>query len=335
MARSHPIASGQIGADVAEIEPRVAQALAWEGGTIPDAVFAGATPERLDLQAKARLWSLGMARAAGWSFRIRRGSGLLVERGPLRAWIQPVVVQGSESPSTGVRELHEALEPLFGRHRWALILRRGMGLGADVGRVIEPVRQWLQRVDQGKWDADYAIYEDHEISVELRLLPGESQGSNGATYLLVPAETESVLKRAEIALSESVRSVGDTLPVVPVLVSDRPWQLARQARLSRLYGTLIESRVPAQGSPILTFRRAEDTWFGSDLGARIPAVWWLAPDPDQPLTPRGWADENPWSGATAPHFNGERLSIVAVDDSESLGAPASLTQLRRTGWVRA
>ncbi|TVQ93851.1 MAG: hypothetical protein EA397_03615 [Deltaproteobacteria bacterium] len=314
-------------------DPQVELALGWAGDEIREAVLAGVPKGRLNLHARARLWSLSIAQAAGWTFRLRRGSGLLLDRGPHRVWLQPVVVRLGEISPVHPDDLHAALEPLFGRRRWALVLRRPLRAKADVGKVIEPVRQWLARVEQGKWDADYAIYEDAEISIELRLLPGESTGPHGATFRLIAPCTDALLRHTERAMFEVLSTLDDSLPVVPVLVADRPWRLGRNARLTRLYGKLLETRVGSSGQQTLTFRRDEDTWFGSDLGARVPAVWWLAPRPTDPLVPSGWADENPWSGAMAPPMCGERVSVTAVAESESLGAPASLTYLRRHGWI--
>jgi hypothetical protein len=95
-----------------------------------------------------------------------------------------------------------------------------------------------------------------------------------------------------------------------------------------VYGKVIEIGVGENGAPSHVFRRSANAWFGGPAFARVPAIWWLGSDPVDPLRPRGWADENPWSSDRAPRFFGQRFAVTAVGDLSEPRAPASLTLLR-------
>ncbi len=318
-----------IASSVAE---RRALAVGWGGAGA--ALALADDPVAVGPADLGRLWGAGIAAAAGWSVVARDVGDLVVERAGRRVRLRPVVVPERGAGLTGAQAIERALAPIFAGRAWALVLRRPVPATLDPSRVAEPARQWLARYDQHQWDGDYAIYEDSDLSLELRLLPYAVRPEAPAATALrvVRPPSQHALDDAERAWIAALTVPADA-PVLPILLRPTAWHLGRRSRFERLYGKPLEAHVDERGTSTVVVRRAPGTWFGG-LAADVPAIWWLAPSADDPLRPRGWAEENPWSTAVAPPFFGQRLAATAVGDLADASAPASLTLLRDPRRIR-
>lgn len=327
-----PFAASQRG-----VATSVRLALSWASPTERSAVlgFEGEPTEPLSARAWARLWCVAMARMRGWSVVAAQGEDLLVTRGAERVLLCPVTVSPDHRTSAGAESLLRALDPVFGDRPWAFVLRRPIGPDGDVSRLVEPTRQWLARVDQARWDADYAIYEDTDLSIELRVMPERWKGYAGA--LLRVAQPPGA-DRIERVLGEidalNARRTDPLLPVIPVVVADQPWRVGRRRLLQALYGKPLEVNVNERGVSTYTFSRSDAAWFGAGSASTVAAVWWLGRDPTDPTSVRGWSNENPWAACSAPRFVGTRLAVTAVGEPSDAQAPASLTRVRDPGGVQ-
>lgn len=291
--------------------------------------------EPLSVHGWARLWCVAMARMRGWSVVAGQGGDLLVARGEERVLLCPVTVAPDGSTPAGAESLLRALDPVFGDRPWAFVLRRPIGPGGDVSRLIEPTRQWLARVDQSRWDADYAIYEDTDLSIELRVLPERWKGYAGALLRVAQPPGADRIERVLVELDAvNARRTDPLLPIIPVVVADQPWRVGRRRLLQALYGKPLEVNVNERGVSTYTFSRSDTSWFGAGSGSAVAAVWWLARDPTDPTSVRGWSNENPWAACSAPRFVGTRLAVTAVGDPSDAQAPASLTTVREPGGVQ-
>jgi len=309
---------------------RFSQAAAWGG---PAAALALAHDSPQDLPARGRLWATAIARAAGFSLVERHGDGVIVQRGGDRVLLLPVVVSAPVDPGPA-QAIASLLQPIFADRSWALILRRSIDAACDVGRIAEPTRQWIARYDQKKWDADYAIYEDVDMSVEFRMLPFAGAAGSGPAIRVVQPPGDHLLDRAETQVQAALQAIPVDLPTVVIPLRDARWGVGRRTRIDRLYGKLIEARATSGLQSSFSVRRSPTAWFGREGWHRVAAVWWLWPDPTDPLAPRGHADENPWCSAAAPTFVGERLAVTAVGSADDPAPPASLTRVRPAFGVR-
>lgn len=322
---------------VGELDERVEAAVSWMRGAREAVAAAWMQGSGDGLVGLGRLWSLSAAAASGWDLAMVGPRSLTVRREGRRAVLLPVSVPTAAPDDVRVPRLQRRLSPLFEDRPWALIVRRPLPDDFDAERIIEPVRMWLAALDRGRWDGDYAIYEDGGVSLELRVLTDDALQVSPDTPALERPGLVMRLPRADADLQiDDVRErliaaveaadTPDGLPVIPVLVRGAPWRLPRRRRLELLYGKLEESTATSTGGASVTFRRSEASLLGRRSFERVAGVWWLGADPTDPLSPRGWADENPWGRhpGEGPRFPGGRLSVVATGPDEE-GAPASLS----------
>lgn len=317
--------------DVDVLDARLTAAVSWMRGAREAVAAAWGRAPGQGLLGLGRLWSLGLAASQGWELSQVGPRTLIVRKDGQRATLLPISVPAPRPGDARLKAVQDRLGGLFEDRSWALIVRRPLPDDFDVERIVEPVRMWLVALDRGRWDGDYAIYEDGGVSLELRVLgdSAELQGRTGLVLRLADAAgdllTTDVGERLVAALDAV--DVPDSLPLVPVLVRGAPWRVPRRRRLDLLYGKLHESSA-THGTSSVTFRHSDKALFGRPAFEQVAAVWWLGSDPVDPLTPRGWADENPWGRfpGEGPRFPGTRLSVVATGPEED-GAPASLSWL--------
>jgi hypothetical protein len=307
-------------------DDRVSAALAWAGPHVRAAVSSLGED---GVAGWGLLWATAMAVADGWTVERAEGGCVRISRGAEAAWLCPVDAPIAETCDT-IRTMVDALTPVFSGRAWALVLRRPIAPGFEPSRLLEPTRQWLARLDQKRWDADYAIYEDREVSVEFRVV--EQVPANGAgpfvRVVCPPSEyrLRDVGQRMFAALDQIPQ---DGAPIVAVLVSDGPWKIGRRSRLEHLYGKLLEACVGERGQASFSFCRAPETWFGDPRAQRLQSVWWLERSGTQSPDMAGWSDDNPWAHpAASPRFKGVRLAVTAVGDLTAEATPASLALLR-------
>lgn len=282
--------------------------------------------EDLALGGLAQTWCAAVAGAAGWSVVDATDRALVVERGSDRAVVLTVPVPGPAQALALQAELERRLAGIFDGRAWALVLRQPLPPDADLDRVLEPVRMWLVAVDRGRWDGDYAIYEDAGVSLELRLLEGDS-GAPGP-HLRVPAVgVEHLALQVEAHARSSLEDIAGEFPGLPrilALVRGARWSLPRRQRMELFYGKLLEST--SDGPELtVTFRRGPHGLYSRQPFDQVASTWWLSPDAEDPLTPRGFADTNPWCETPGgPRFPGRRLGLLMLGDLGELHVPATL-----------
>lgn len=275
-------------------------------------------------------WAVSLAERAGW--RLSRSSErfAIVELDGHEVALVPVPVTDDHDPQDRIQRLEETLRPIFGPRRWAMIVRRRLPFEFDVGKLVEPVRQWLAAVDRGRWDGDYAIYEDEALSLELRIVAGEvGRGVERGMVLRVPnGDLEDRLDDALRCFLEAMESedLPSDIPLVAVMVRGDAWRLPRGLRMEPFFGKLQAYSLSADGKATLSFERPDDGVFGEPRFSRIGAVWWLGADRADALTPIGWSDENPWANVddVVPRFPGRRLELVTAGPEEE-GSPVTMT----------
>lgn len=318
--------------DVEPLDDRLEAAVSWMRGAREAVAASWNQSPGQGLVGLGRLWALATAASAGWELSMVGGRTLIVRRGSERATLLPVSVPAPRPRDQRLLSLQQRLQGLFEDRSWALIVRRPLPEDMDVDRIIEPVRMWLVALDRGRWDGDYAIYEDGGVSLELRVLNTDRDvgGRTGLVMRLADAAGDLLIKDIGERLAAAIEGAEapDNLPLIPVLVRGAPWRMPRRRRFDLLYGKLEESTSIGNAGASVTFRHSDKSFFAGEQAERVAAVWWLGSDTLDPLTPRGWADENPWgrfSGA-GPRFPGHRLAVVATGPEED-GQPASLSWL--------
>ncbi|MFK7929609.1 MAG: hypothetical protein AB8H79_15545 [Myxococcota bacterium] len=305
--------------------PEARQAI--EGG------WAGAASA--GLVGLGRFWCLGLAAFQGWSFVEAQGDTLIVERAGRYAAILPVPVPAPRPAAGQLDALRKRLNGLFVGRAWALVVRRPLPGDLDLERILEPVRMWLVALDRGRWEGDYAIYEDGGLSVELRVLD-EELGAKPGLVLCVPTvagdlTTEDVAERLAAVMDSSALSAD--IPKTLALIRGDRWRLNTARRLELLYGKVHEYVAGNTGTRTITFhQKRHHAAPGRALFTQAPfrgvsSVWWLGSDPADPLMPRGVADENPWGNhpGEGPVFPGPRLAVTATGPDSP--HPASLSEL--------
>jgi hypothetical protein len=339
----HPSASGRaslrwllaLQGALSDMEARLAARLAsvhpvaagWAQAGFADVASAG-------YRGLARLWAAELANAAGFlpAFAPEGpDGGLVCARGSTRAVLLDVLVSGAPEDGPVLKTLEERLAGVFSDRRWAIVLRKPLPPDLPVERVVEPVRMWLASVERGKWEGDYAIYEDGGVSVELRLLPGAPRAP-GPVLRLPAVDVERRLAESTREILSAVRDVADldpSWPRVPLVVHAGARPLPRRRRLEALYGKLIEISTAPAADTRLTFVRSSLGLYGRSEMDQVAGVWWLWPSSADPCAWTGQADENPWCAVAArgPAFTGENLAVSVVGDA-TLGAPASLRRVR-------
>jgi hypothetical protein len=330
--------------DLAAVRERLDAALAWLPPPARVGIFDALNESSDGLQGLAILWSAALAGVAGWTVDEVVDGALIVQSGSARAALLPLAVPARPLHSRLLTALEARLDPVFDGRPWALVLRRPLPDDVDLDRIIEPVRMWLVAVERGRWDGDYAIYEDGGVSLELRLLETEASGAGPRLRvpgLMADRTAEDIAVRFEAMLSTS--TLPSDLPRIPVLVRSERWPLTERRRQELLYGKILEFQVDAEGAATISFRQAREAPSGRDIGlfgrpeaAQVAAVWWLCPDPADPLVPCGRADENPWGdhAAAGPRFPGLRMAVSFVGQDEGADTPASLTRERAMRGIR-
>ena len=329
---------GLLAADEPEaVSSRLETALSWLPSGQQAIVDGWASASSVGLVGLGRFWGAGLAAMAGWSVVDVAGDALIVERETRRAALLPVPVPAPRPADARLDALRDRLSGLFSGRAWALVVRRPLPVDLDLERILEPVRMWLVTLDRGRWDGDYAIYEDGGLSVELRVLSDLVGAEPGLTLCLPSVAGDLVADDVAERLGAVMDAppIAEDLPQILALVRGDQWRLTTGRRLELLYGKLHESASGADGARTVTFRQARHhsapgrALFADSRFHRVSAVWWLGSDPADPLVPRGMADENPWGNhpGEGPAFPGVRLAVTATGPEAPF--PASLT--RRPG----
>lgn len=326
------------------VRERLDGAMAWLPAPARACVNDALTDTSDGLQGLSVLWSASIAGIAGWAVEEVHDGALIVSKGEQQAALLPLAVPARPVRSPLLDALEARLDPVFDGKPWALVLRRPLPDDVDMDRIIEPVRMWLVAVERGRWDGDYAIYEDGGVSLELRLL--EAAVAGAGPHLRVPGlmsdrAANDVAVRLEAILSTS--TLPRDLPRIPVLVRSERWPLTERRRQELLYGKVQEFRVDSVGATTISFRQTREAPGGREIGllgrraaAEVAAVWWLWPDDDDPLVPHGIADENPWGShpGGGPRFPGSRLAVSYVGQDEGDDTPAAVTRERAMRGIR-
>ena len=346
--------------DVGGLEERIEAAVSCMRGAREAVAAAWNQAPGHGLVGLGRLWALGVAAADGWDLGMVGPRTLTIRRDGKRAVLLPISVPAPRPPDAGLAELRRRLRGVFERRPWSLVVRRPLPDEFDIDRLVEPVRMWLAALERGRWDGDYAIYEDGGASRGFRVFQADPRlgdlddSDPDATLESLPADLDlsadaeprpernglvMVLPRLDgdllasdvterIIAAVQAADAPDNLPLIPVLVRGAPWRMPRRRRLELLYGKLLESHTGPDGATQVAFRRPAGALFGRPELDNVSAVWWLGADGSDALSPRGHADENPWGRfpGEGPRFSGTRLSVLATGPEDD-GSPASLSWL--------
>jgi len=356
------LASGQ----VSELEGRIEAAVSCMRGAREAVAAAWNQAPGQGLVGLGRLWALGVAASGGWDLGMVGPRMLVVRKEGRRAVLLPVSVPAPRPDTAGLQRLRERLRGVFEGRPWSLVVRRPLPDDLEIDRLIEPVRMWLAALERGRWDGDYAIYEDGGVSLELRVLDVDARlgdlepddlddpddtlkdGDLDASELPEPSEPAEPIERSGLVMvlprmdgdllatdvserliaAVQACSAPEGLPIIPVLVHGSAWRIPRRRRLELLYGKLLESTSSPESGSRVTFRHTPHALFARPELENVAAVWWLGADPADPLSPRGHADENPWGRfpGEGPRFPGPRLSVLATGPEDD-DYPASLSWL--------
>jgi hypothetical protein len=320
-----------VSGDVPALRHRLASAIAVAPAPVRDALVTGfATGTDLGLGGLARLWTVGLARTAGWQVTAVEGGVVHVERGAERAALVPVPVPGPAARRAELEGLERRLGVVFGDRPWTLFLRGTLPEHLEAEHLLEPVRQWLAGL-RGPGTGDYRIYMEDGLSLELGIVGGQPSPGGHARLRAACPHGERLALQVEARLVAALDGVdlGPEVPRIPVLVRGGPWPLSPRAVLDLLYGKLVEQVVDRRGRSF-TFRSDGGGVLARESLGRVGAVWWLGAHPTDPLVPVGRACENPWGHAPAagPAFPGERLSVAFTGEVSDGVTLATLHQHR-------
>ena len=289
--------------------------------------------DRRFFQGYAELATAQVLEDAGWSVDVGDGQHAALRAvAPDRvsfnvmvlAFIQPH--SPSLDPAT-IRRLRQSLSRVRSDLRFSVFVRRWLPAQFDPEPVRRAVDHWLQEVEAGRWEGQFASYQDEGVSLEFSL-SGERASTDQSPVLMVlgPFLTGRSVQRLESSIVRRLdhyrmSPIGDQ-PILLVTVANRPWSLSRGYVREFLYGkprwtaTDQASSVPWQAC--LSLER-DPCVFKDALYQPVTGLLMLERDPLESTGLTGRAFANPYSDA--PLKRGDLpFSILAESHREQDGA---------------
>lgn len=246
---------------------------------------------------------------SGWSVGVGDGGhvALTAEKpgGPrinlmVLAFIQP---QHPQLDPVQVERLRASLGRVRSDLRFSVFIRRWLPPNFDPEPIRRAVDIWLQEVESGRWEGDFATYEDVGVSMEFSL-SGEraSPEQTPVVQLLGPFLTGRSVQRLEHTmvrrLDQHLLAGAEEGPLTVVTVANRPWSLSRGYLREFLYGkpawTQTVSKDEGGWEACLT-TDPEPCLFKDRLYSSVGGVMMLERDPMEPLKLTGRSYANPFS----------------------------------------
>ncbi len=229
----------------------------------------------------------------------------------LRFGIAPIATRQPAQPlgdPDGVRRLLDALDRMFAEQAYVLHVVKPIPAEIDAESVAKAVWLWLSEVGAKRRrprgePSVHAKYEDGGVSIDFTLAP--QAAGRGRLLTLGPFDAIERIQAIERGLIDTLatleHSVGE-LPLVPVLVTDQPWNLPRGYVQLHLYGPPLAVTATHAGS-----ESAHETWFGphpsamfrAERFAEVAGLWWVGPAPEgaapPPFPGAVHVLDNPWA----------------------------------------
>jgi hypothetical protein len=246
-------------------------------------------------------WSVDIGEGGSLPLLARHEDGTAVNLMVL-AFIQP---HHPQLDPLQLERLRTSLGRVRSDLRFSVFIRRWLPPEFDPEPVRRAVDLWLQEVESGRWEGDFATYEDVGVSMEFSL-SGERAApeQSPVVQLLGPFLTGRSVQRLEHTmvrrLDQHLLGGADDTPLVVVAVANRPWSLSRGYLREFLYGKPAWTKTGSQGDSgweaCLT-ADPEPCLFKDPLYSSVGGVMMLERDPLEPLKLTGRTYANPFSSA--------------------------------------
>jgi len=268
-------------------------------------------------QGFAELSLTWVLRASGWEIEGLTSVGSLVQaRRPVSGEQVNLLACGfvhSSRPTVdgnNIQKLHDALNRVRGRTRFAVFVRKWLPLKFNSEPIRQAVELWVREVEAGRWDNRFAAYEDESVSLEFGLVGGLEEPErvhdrhDGPVLMTVGpfigGRTMGAIERRLVRELDRYRlGPHGREPVLAAAVADRPWQIPRGYLREFLYGKprWVQTQNDDQGAPweAALSKDIEPCLFKDGLYENVGGVLMIERDRDDPLLLKARGMSNPLS----------------------------------------
>ena len=223
---------------LAGLRPEIATGISARMSSLDDRRFFQGFAELATAQVLERSgWTVDTGQSDHISFRVS-----LPDARPINvmvlAFIQP---QSANLDTASVTRLKGALSRVRSDLRFSVFVRRWLPPRFDAEPIRQAVDLWLQEVEAGRWEGQFATYEDEGIQLEFSLSGRRAESDQSPVVMVLgPFTTGRSVQRLEANIVRRLdhyrmSAIGEQ-PVLLASVANRPWELSRGYVHELLYG---------------------------------------------------------------------------------------------------
>ena len=265
--------------------------------------------DRRFFQGFAELATAQVLEEAGWRVGVGDGTHTALKAESVSGTATNVMVLAFIQPHhpqldpANVELLKRSLGRVRSDLRFSVFIRRWLPESFDPEPIRRAVDLWLQEVESGRWEGDFATYDDVGISMEFSLSGQRAAPEQSpVVQVLGPFLTGRSVQRLEATVVRrldryQMSSHGDT-PLLIVTVANRPWTLSRGYVREFLYGKPRWTTTSQQSDPsweACLSLEPDPCLFKDSLYQSVSGVMMLERDPLEPLKLTGRTYANPFS----------------------------------------
>lgn len=246
-------------------------------------------------------WDVRVGQSGHTALSISREGGASVDL-MVMAFIQP---SHPQLDPLQIERLRTALGRVRSDLRFSVFIRRWLPPNFDPEPIRRAVDLWLQEVESGRWEGDFATYEDVGVSMEFSLSGERAEPDQSpVVQLLGPFLTGRSVQRLEHTmvrrLDQHLLTSDSDTPLYLVAVANRPWSLSRGYLREFLYGKPAWTQTQSASEEGTGWEAGftpepEPCLFKDKLYSSVGGLLMLERNPLDPLKVTGRSYSNPFS----------------------------------------